>query len=71
MNENFIINCNHDEYSLWFDVDKSIKNHSDQVNDDERSLGATIVSRNRLGQLNDIDRNKMFTNILEKVKFLT
>ena len=70
------ISCNHDEYSLWFDVNKkSFEKQNGHENgnrngiksDSERSLGVTIVSRNRLGQLNDMHRNKMFMNILEKV----
>ena len=66
--DNFTINCNHDEYSLWFDLNMnhSLKNGSN-IQADERSLGATIVSRNRLGQINDTQRTNMLYNVLAKV----
>jgi hypothetical protein len=87
-NEKFYIKCNHDEYSLYFDIvlkpehsAKSIKNYTveefltengdkeDDLNqtDSERSLGLTLVSRNRLAQLNDSKRNDMFIKLLSKV----
>jgi hypothetical protein len=72
-NDPIKISCNHDEYSLWFDVYKKNfekqnghKNGNGKI-DCERSLGVTIVSRNRLGQLNDLKRNNMFMKVLEKV----
>ena len=72
-NELFEISCDHDEYSLWFDLNrkglaKQNGNGNEHVqNDCQRSLGVTIVSRNRLGQLNDMERNQMFIDVLEKV----
>ena len=84
--EVFYIKCNHDEYSLWFDVLKKLPEHSFVSNinqnsltiesfmnaevskvDSERTLGATIVSRNRLAQLNDSVKNDMLVTILKKV----
>ena len=93
--EHFFIKCNHDEYSLWFDVLNSKlpeyalistkfnsmlqrKNQSKYtietfLNEEvpkestERSLGATIVSRNRLAQLNDPTKNDMLVSLLKKV----
>ena len=72
------VTCNHDEYSLWFDVAKSktippgVAEQEDLVKlgNDERSLGVTLVSRNRLGQVNDIDRNRMLIRLLEKVSLV-
>jgi hypothetical protein len=37
-------------------------------NENERTLGATIVSRNRLAQLNDNKINDTFVSLLEKVR---
>lgn len=62
--EKFQVECNHDEYSLWFDVYKT-KNESSK--EEERSLGMTLVSRNRLSQLNDLQRNQMFIKLMKKV----
>ena len=64
--EKFYIKCNHDEYSLWFDIKKS-KTETFMNEDDERSLGITLLSRNRLGQLNDTERNLKFINLFKKV----
>ena len=64
--EKFQIECNHDEYSLWFDVSKT-KFPSSVVRKEERSLGMTLVSRNRLSQLNDSRRNQMFLQLMKKV----
>ena len=87
-NELFYIKCNHDEYSLWFDVQKKMPEHSFASNinqnsltiesfmnqevtkvDTERSLGATLVSRNRLAQLNDSKNNEMLVSLLKKVTY--
>lgn len=62
--DDIYISCNHDEYSLWFDVDK--KDVSKEALND-MSLGCTIVSRNRLAQINNPDTNKMFIKLLKKV----
>ena len=91
--EQFYVKCNHDEYSLWFDIvnskipeydlisnkiNNTRKNHGKYTietflneeipkENNERSLGATIVSRNRLAQLNDKSQNDMFVTLLKKV----
>jgi len=78
--DNFYIECNHDEYSLWFDTAnkpkrtqeqnssiESFANEVDSAYSIERSLGITLVSRNRLAQLNDTDRNDLFIALLKKV----
>ena len=66
------LNCNHDEYSLWFDIEKLPINEATSTEVlSERSLGNTLMSRNRLMQVNDFDRNNMFLNLLKKVQFLT
>lgn len=64
-NEQFQIECNHDEFSLWFDAYKSKVRSSTKL--EERSLGVTLVSRNRLSQLNNLNRNKMFVELMKKV----
>ncbi len=61
------VSCNHDEYSLWFDVLRPLELSSSGNLVEERSLGNTIVSRNRLGQLNDTDRTDMFLRLFKKV----
>ncbi|CAF0727754.1 unnamed protein product [Brachionus calyciflorus] len=67
--EKFLIECEHDEYSLKFDVfrysEKEYVLNSDRPIGDI-SLGMTLVSRNRLSQLNDHKRNDMFLNLLKK-----
>lgn len=72
-NEKFFISCQHDEYSLKFDVHKySEKNlvlNSNQLIEDI-NLGTTMLSRNRLSQLNNEKRNDMFISLLKKVFFL-
>lgn len=60
----FQIECNHDEYSLWFDI-KTVNDETKKSK--EKSLGITLTSRNRLSQLNNTDRNKMFTKLMKKV----
>jgi hypothetical protein len=84
--EVFYVKCNHDEYSLWFDLLKKLPEHSFVSNinqasltienflnnetpkeETERSLGVTIVSRNRLAQLNDTFVNDKFVTLLKKV----
>lgn len=68
--EKFFIECLHDEYSLKFDVfsydeKKAIFNSNASIGD--ISLGMTLISRNRLAQLNDKNRNDMFMRLLKKV----
>jgi protein arginine N-methyltransferase 7 len=82
-NDKFYVKCNHDEYSLYFDlisnqeysarlnkistIEKFVSENKEISNEDERSLGLTLVSRNRLAQLNDTKRNDMFLNLLQNV----
>ena len=63
--DDIYVSCNHDEYSLWFDVDKQ---EAPKEITEDMSLGYTIVSRNRLAQINDSDTNKMLIRLLKKVK---
>ncbi|KAM7356509.1 arginine methyltransferase 7 isoform 2-T2 [Cochliomyia hominivorax] len=66
--EEFILNCNHDEYSLWFDafpksdenLKKSVSRHSCTC-----SLHMTY-GRSRIGQLNQSPRNKRYLNYLDE-----
>ena len=62
--QRFYVDCNHDEYSLWFDVATTKPDES--VRDAMRSLGSTLTSRNRLAQLNDTATNDMFVGLLKK-----
>ena len=64
-NESFFVKCNHDEYSLWFNIFKS----KEEIQSIEQPLAISIVSRNRLAQLNDKNRNNMFIDILKQVNF--
>lgn len=66
--EEFIVECNHDEYSLWFDVHSS-GYQPETKKSAERSLGLTLISRNRLSQLNDSNRNNMLIRLMKKVYF--
>lgn len=62
-NENFSLSCNHDEYSLWFEVAKE----KEILNDQEPNVTLSLVSRNRLLQINDIERNQRFLNIFKQI----
>lgn len=70
--EKFFISCQHDEYSFKFDVhtfsEKNLILNSSQITGDI-NLGLTLVSRNRLSQLNNEKRNNMFISLLKKVFF--
>lgn len=65
--QEFILNCNHDEYSWWFDafpfteenLSKSISRHSCTC-----CLHMTY-SRTRIGQINQSSRNKIYLKYLE------
>lgn len=57
--------CSHDEYSLWFDVNNDLNNNLNFPT--EQSLGNTIVSRNRLAQINNSESNEMFKRLFKKV----
>ena len=68
--ETILIECLHDEYSLKFDVfnhDEKETVYNSNISIGEISLGMTLVSRNRLAQLNDHKRNDMFLHLLKKV----
>ena len=62
-NEDFYLNCNHDEYSLWFEVSKE----KEILNNKEPDVTLSLVSRNRLLQINDYERNEKFLNIFKQV----
>lgn len=62
-NDEFYLNCNHDEYSLWFDVSKDVTALNDKMPD----VTLSLMSRNRLLQVNDKHRNDMFLNIFKQV----
>jgi hypothetical protein len=68
-NEKYFLKCNHDEYSLWFDVfcKKEIEENFETCSKLQQPISMSIVSRNRLLQINDRKRNDMFFNIFKKV----
>ena len=61
--EDFYLKCSHDEYSLWFNVsiDESY------LKDDTKPITLSLVSRNRLLQINDKKHNEIFLNAFKKV----
>lgn len=59
--ERFYVECNHDEYSLWFDVSLT---RNDEIS--TSNLGNTLISRTRLSQLNDNSLNDRFIQLLKK-----
>lgn len=60
-NQSITINCNHDEYSLWFNIDELSVNEPPIC-----TCGFHLSnSRTRIGQLNDNIRNKKYLKILE------
>ena len=70
--EEFLVKCCHDEYSLWFDTsslnDQTADFNSYFPSSDELPLSLpTIVSRNRLSQLNDTKRSTMLIKLLSEV----
>ena len=65
--QRFFVQCNHDEYSLWFNVSAVYDDRNLADASEERSLGLTLVSRNRMAQLNDAKINDMFIKLLKKV----
>lgn len=70
--EEFLVKCCHDEYSLWFDT-SLLNGQKDDFDSyfpgsDELPLSLpTIVSRNRLSQLNDPKRSAMLLKLLSEV----
>jgi hypothetical protein len=65
--QQFFVDCNYDEYSLWFDVTLTKPDVVSVQDPGLRSLGSTLTSRNRLSQLNDPKTNDMFVKLLKKV----
>jgi protein arginine N-methyltransferase 7 len=67
--EQFYLKCNHDEYSLWFNIFAK----ADVEQDHKKCLSMqqpfeySLVSRNRLAQINDKTRNKNFFELLKTV----
>ncbi|XP_013108324.1 protein arginine N-methyltransferase 7 [Stomoxys calcitrans] len=65
--ETFSFICNHDEYSLWFDVFPQAHNHKTGVKRHECSCSMHMTySRTRIGQMNQAVRNKRFIQYLEE-----
>lgn len=66
--EEFILNCNHDEYSLWFDAfQKNDENLKKSVQRHTCTCGLHMTySRSRIGQLNQSIRNKRYLKYLEE-----
>ena len=59
---------NHDEYCLWFDVRKAEVNEIGQIAMPMPTAGLhTCVSRLRLGQINDAQRNTKYSTCLRKM----
>ena len=59
---------NHDEYCLWFDVRKAEVNEIGQIAMPMPTAGLhTCVSRSRLGQINDAQRNTKYSTCLRKM----
>ena len=59
---------NHDEYCLWFDVRKDFSNIKDPIPMPMPTAGLhNCVSRLRLGQINDSQRNSKYTKCLRKM----
>lgn len=64
--DSFILNSNHDEYSLWFDVFHAKSDIKQSVPRHECSCSMHMTySRSRIGQLNQSQRNKRFIRYLE------
>ncbi|KAH9515598.1 Protein arginine N-methyltransferase 7 [Bulinus truncatus] len=59
--ENVIVNCYHDEYSLWFDTKKT----SSCLPPCTCGLHVTF-SRSRIGQINEVARNNLLIKHLQK-----
>ncbi|XP_058792980.1 protein arginine N-methyltransferase 7 [Phymastichus coffea] len=61
------LSCSHDEYSFWFSLDHTYRNEIDNF---KRPICECFVhlafSRTRIGQWNDLSRNKKFLEALSK-----
>jgi protein arginine N-methyltransferase 7 len=68
-NETFYLKCNHDEYSLWFNVftKKEVEEAQTKCLDMRQPFEYSLVSRSRLLQINDKTRNSMFADLLRMV----
>ncbi|XP_020717845.1 protein arginine N-methyltransferase 7 isoform X2 [Ceratitis capitata] len=65
--EKFVLNCNHDEYSLWFDVQKALNATESSVPRHACTCNLHLAyPRSRIGQLNQAVRNKRYLNYLEQ-----
>ncbi|KAF7285995.1 hypothetical protein GWI33_008298 [Rhynchophorus ferrugineus] len=61
-----LISC-HDEYSLWFNLKTNLRvSDADYVNPICHCGLHMSYSRTRIGQINDMKRNKKYLNVLEK-----
>jgi len=66
--EAMLIHCNHDEYSLWFDVGSLSSTLTPSVSPPICECGAHIAnSRSRISMINDNARNQQFIDILSNV----
>lgn len=58
---------NHDEYSLWFDISQDPKEAIGQVEMPRPTCGVHLaLSRTRLGQINDTQRNEKYVGAMKK-----
>ncbi|XP_039963588.1 protein arginine N-methyltransferase 7 [Bactrocera tryoni] len=63
--EKFVLSCNHDEYSLWFDVHNTLKSDTSVSRHACTCNLHLAYPRSRIGQMNQSVRNKKFLNYLE------
>jgi len=62
-----LVSC-HDEYSLWFDVRTKSNGPTDCLSMPSPSAGVHMaMSRTRLGQINNVDRNSKYASVLTKL----
>lgn len=65
--EMYLVSC-HDEYSLWFNVSKSLQIGATQCLNPICECGLHVTfSRTRIGQMNDARKYKKFLAFLEKI----
>nr|CAH7724015.1 unnamed protein product [Callosobruchus chinensis] len=61
-----LISC-HDEYSLWFNLVDNLRITAEHYSNPICECGAHVAfSRTRIGQMNDMKRNKKYLGLLEK-----
>ncbi|KAI9581497.1 protein arginine N-methyltransferase 7 [Glossina fuscipes] len=65
--DEFILNCNHDEFSWWFNVLPKVSNNFEKQNKRHACICRfhTTYSRSRIGQINQAPRNKRYLRFLE------